>query len=276
MLISRRTAIRGIIASLGTECLAGCALGRDIRPPYGWRVDGFKRRKVFVRGADSRTVVLLHELPGMSPGCIDFGSELTFRGFEVHMPLLFGHPAQESMVLGTIESCVFGGFHCLSQPEDNDTVPVLWLQQYVRNLIEREGKKSIAVIGMCETGAYPLATMQKNGGVKAAVMSQPALPFSRKLQCSVGITSRTLQRAKDSGVPILGLRFKHDRISTHERFEFLKGFFKDQFECHELDGPPGFSGTWTHPLHAVLTGPWGEIRDKARSMVVDFLESKIG
>lgn len=57
---------------------------------------------------------------------------------------------------------------------------------------------------MCETGAYPLATMESGGSVKATVMSQPALPFPKKLQSSVGLTSVTLKNAKISGAPIWG------------------------------------------------------------------------
>lgn len=140
MLISRRTALRGIFASLEAPSWEGCAVAEEVQTPYGWTGDSFNRRKVFVRGTGSKTLVLLLSLPGMSSGCIDFGSELALGGFEVHMPLLFGHPVQENVLLGTIESSFFGGFHCLSQPEKIDTVPVLWLQQYVRNLTDLRGR----------------------------------------------------------------------------------------------------------------------------------------
>ena len=40
--------------------------------------------------AGARRILLLHELPGLSEHCVAFGRKLYERGFDVHMPLLFG------------------------------------------------------------------------------------------------------------------------------------------------------------------------------------------
>ncbi len=275
MVISRRSMVRDLAAGVGAICCTGGAFAEEAQTLSGWTSERFEGRKVFARGTGAKTVVLLHELPGMSPGCIDFGSELAGNGFKVSMPLLFGHPGQESVALGTIQSCFFGGFHCFSPAGKADTGPVQWLQRYVSSLGDVSGVTSIAVIGMCETGAYPLATMEKGGKVKAVVLSQPALPLGKKWQSSVGITDGTLEKARESRVPMMGLRFKQDTISTHARFEYLSGYFKDQFEGHELDGPLGFHQTCTHRLHAVLTGQFDGARDQARKMVIGYLSAKL-
>jgi dienelactone hydrolase len=274
--VSRRAAIRIAAAVLGVACIDRATLAQEVDKPYGWTAESFAGQKIFSRGNASNAVVLLHELPGMSPGCIDFGSELAFAGFRVHMPLLFGHAGQNDVVLGTVESCFLGRFRCFSPGGTVDTAPVLWLQQYIRSLSEDHEIKSVGVIGMCETGAYPLATMETKGKVKAAVLSQPALPLKHNLQRDVGISPATMQKAKESDIPILALRFKEDTISTHCRMEFLQKFFGSQIEIHELDGPTGFQQTCTHRLHAVLTGPFGAIRDSARNTVREFLLAKLG
>ncbi len=117
---------------------------------------------------------------------------------------------------------------------------------------------------------------EKGGKVKAVVLSQPALPFGDKKQHDAGVTQGTMQKAKESRVPILALRFKDDTISTETRYNFLSGFFgPDQFHGQELPGPPNFKQTWTHRLHAVLTGEFGDIRVNARQTVIDFLQARV-
>jgi len=49
--------------------------------------EGFPARKVYMKGAGP-AVVLLHELPGMIPECVDLGRSIAAAGFTVYMPLL--------------------------------------------------------------------------------------------------------------------------------------------------------------------------------------------
>lgn len=48
--------------------------------------EGFPARKVYVKG-NGPAVVLLHELPGMIPECVDLGRSIAAAGFTVYMPL---------------------------------------------------------------------------------------------------------------------------------------------------------------------------------------------
>lgn len=275
MSLSRRAALKGGLGIVGIHSLAPLLSAVEADKPSGWTIEYFAGRRVFARGEGKRIVILLHELNGMSPGCVDFGAELAFRGFNVRMPLLFGHPVQDNIVLGTLESCVFGGFHCLSSARKSDTRPVLWLERYIQSLSALREVDAIGVIGMCETGAYPLATMTKDGKVRAAVLSQPALPLRHRFQEDVGLSLDTMNRARSSKIPILALRFCRDDICTHQRFEYLSSFFKDQIAIHQLEGPTGFHASCTHRLHAVLTGPFGDVRSSVRNMVIAFLEARL-
>jgi hypothetical protein len=50
-------------------------------------------RPVYVQG-NGPAVVLLHELPGMIPQCVDLARSIAREGFTVFLPLLFGQPNQ--------------------------------------------------------------------------------------------------------------------------------------------------------------------------------------
>jgi hypothetical protein len=129
---------------------------------------------------------------------------------------------------------------------------------------------------MCETGSFPLATMKKGSKVKAVVLSQPAIPFSKDRQNDAGIAPTTMDQAKGSGTPILYFRFKKDTISTAARYDYLLKYFgSQQLEGHCLDGPSDFHPTWDHRLHAVLTGPFGDIREYARRTTIQFFKDRL-
>jgi dienelactone hydrolase len=275
-----RVSRRGAIASMLAAGLGGLACysdtGKEVGKPYGWLERSVNGRSVFERGQGDRVVVLLHELNGLSPGCIDFGLELVCSGFRVYMPLLFGHPGQNNVVLGSIESCVFGGFRCFAEGKNQDPKPVVWVSRFVKLICGRPDVRAVGVIGMCETGAYPIATMEKGTKVKAVVLSQPALPLGRARQLDVGIAPATMKKARESGISILAFRFKEDTISSNDRFHFLSNYFGPrQFEGHQLDGPAAFRQTCTHRLHAVLTGLFADKRENARRMTINFLAEKL-
>ena len=123
---------------------------------------------------------------------------------------------------------------------------------------------------MCQSGAFPLAAMERDSKVKGVVISQPALPLGEAHQGNVGISDTTMQMARDSGIPILAFRFGADKICKAARFNFLKCYFKAQFDGHTFDCPD-FHFSVGHTLHAVLTGPCRDVREKARTKVIKFL-----
>jgi len=160
-LLTRRAAIACTLAAL-LRPLSAWAAGapHEAKRPLGWTENTFEGRTFFRRGTSPRAVVLLHELNGLSPECIAFGTQLVEAGFTVLMPLLFGHPEQNPIFLGTIGSCIFGGFHCLADGKpEQDTAPVRWTRSFVKELNTRTEITYIGVIGMCQSGSFPIATM---------------------------------------------------------------------------------------------------------------------
>jgi dienelactone hydrolase len=271
--LSRREFICGLSA-VGLASLTSVSAAQqpeEAHSPFGWLGSGFSGRTVYERGSSDKVVVLLHELNGLSPGCIDLGVQLVDRGFRVFMPLLFGHPTQDSVFLGSIQSCLFGRFHCFSESSGNhNTPPVEWTHSFVQHLCDQTSVRSIGVIGMCQSGSFPLATMSPDSKVREVVMSQPALPMGEERQKGVGIAHATLESARASKIPILAFRFRTDMLCSEERFAYLECYFgKNQFNGQSFDCA-GFHSTLTHRLHAVLTGSCWTVREQARSEVMSF------
>jgi len=277
--LSRRKFIWGLpVVGLAAHTLAAQApQPEEVDKPFGWLGSAFFGRTVYERGTSDKVVVLLHELNGLSPGCIDLGVQLVDHGFRVFMPLLFGHPTQDSVSLGTIQSCLFGRFHCFAEgTQKHDTAPVDWTRNFVEHLCNEPTVRSIGVIGMCQSGSFPLAAMKSDSKVRGVVLSQPALPMGDNRQKHVGIAQTTLESAKNSNISILAFRFRTDMLCSEDRFEYLETYFgKEQFHGHIFDCA-GFHSTLTHRLHAVLTGPCGTAREQARSEVMTFFSEKLG
>jgi dienelactone hydrolase len=233
-----------------------------------WPHEESNGRRVYKKGSGP-AVILMHEINGLSPGCIDFGKELVSNGFTVFMPLFFGHWGEDTGIFGYFQSC-WGSFACNSK--DNEGEAGKWLRTYVADLATKSN--SIGVIGMCLSGGLPLVTMP-NEKVRAVVMSQPAIPFGGgDKQASVGVNAATIAAAKQSGKPILGFRFKADTICQGERFTFLRNTFGAQFTGHELDPPKCFR-PHDHRLHAVLTGPFQEVTHDARAEVIGLFKKNL-
>src|SRR5579864_3397754 len=262
---------RTFLAALATAA-CGASQTKETCSPGAlntWPRKKYQGRWVYSCGSGP-PVILLHELNGLSPGCIDFAAELAGAGFTVHMPLLFGQAPQDNAFLGYFQAC-WGSFSCGST--EAVAKPAEWVRGFIDAISPASGTAaSISVIGMCLTGALPLET-QLGAKVRAVVMSQPALPFGGgEKQKSVGVSDTWMQKAKQSGVPILGLRYVEDTICTCQRFKFLKLHFGDQFTCLEYQGPKHFHTTFTHRLHAVLTGAFDdEVKKEARAKVIQFL-----
>src|SRR5690606_19278967 len=72
----------------------GMSLGRQIGPEFrafDFTHDG-RTYEVF-RGGSGPAVLVLHEIPGLHPGVIDFARRLIDAGYTVYLPSLYGRPA---------------------------------------------------------------------------------------------------------------------------------------------------------------------------------------
>ncbi|MET0998437.1 MAG: dienelactone hydrolase family protein [Marmoricola sp.] len=186
-------------------------------------------------------VVVIHEIPGLTPPVIGFGEEVVAAGFTVVLPHLFGTP-ETPKNLGSIarsmrQVCVSNEFTKLAT---GVTSPLAgWLRSLARELHDELGGPGVGAIGMCFTGGFALA-MMVDTSVVAPVVAQPSTPFAvspercRDLNLSAADLATVKERAA-AGCEVLGLRFKGDPM-VGSRFATLTRELGDAFIKVEFEG----------------------------------------
>jgi len=81
--------------------------------------DGDITHPVYFRGAGPG-VLLMHELPGMVPQCVELATFIARQGFTVFMPLLFGEPgAPPATARLALHVCISREFRCFAHNESS-------------------------------------------------------------------------------------------------------------------------------------------------------------
>ncbi|MDX6215580.1 MAG: hypothetical protein QOG99_1164 [Frankiales bacterium] len=195
---------------------------------------------VFRRGTGPG-VIVIHEIPGITPKVQGFAEEVVDAGFTVVMPSLFGTPGN-AMSVGAIVSslvkvCISKEFVTMATGQ---TSPIAtWTRALAKSLHEELGGPGVGALGMCFTGGFALA-MMVDGHVAAPVLSQPSVPFAvtKKLAADLNLSPGDLAAVKervDAGCPVLGLRYQSDK-AVGTRFETLRRELGDGFLAIELEG----------------------------------------
>lgn len=231
-------------------------------------------------------VVLIPEVPGMTPEVLGFAEHLVDSGFTVVIPSPFGQPGRPATTGYTIgvvmRLCVSAEFRAFAI---NAHRPISdYLHALARNLAARTPGPGVGVIGMCFSGGFALAAAVDDS-VLASVVSQPAvpLPLTRKMRADPGVSdselSRISERTAAGELCVLGLRFSEDASVPRARFRSIRARLGDAFEVIELDSSPGNPGGFSPRAHSVLTH---ELRETpghpallAREQVVAFLRKRL-
>jgi dienelactone hydrolase len=211
------------------------------------------------RTGSGPAVIVISELPGITPDVARFARMVAGIGCTAVMPHVFGDdgrdPSMPYTLKGVVGACVSKEFAVLAL---NRTSPItVWLRALARSEHERCGGPGVGAVGMCLTGGFALA-MMVDDVVVAPVLSQPSLPFpvSKKHRAAPGISDADLERVKErvaAGVCLLGLRFTGDWMSPPERFAALRELLGDGFVGVELDSSPGNPHRHKKMAHSVLT-----------------------
>jgi dienelactone hydrolase len=240
----------------------------------GWTPGSFTAagltRDTYRRGSGPG-VVVVHEVPGITPNVIRFANEVVDAGFTVVMPSLVGTAGKEVSVAYGLASitkvCVAKEFTTWAL---NQTSPVIaFLRAVARSLHNDVGGPGVGAVGMCFSGGFALGMMVDDIMI-APVLSQPSLPFVGRsaqrngdLNLSPDDALAVAQRAA-AGCQVLGLRYSGDRL-VGNRFESLRTLLGDAFIAVELPSAKASQ-------HSVLT----EHRDDASvTTVIEFLRSKL-
>jgi dienelactone hydrolase len=216
-------------------------------------------RVVFRRG-QGPGVVVMHEVPGITPEVAHFSRICADAGFTVKMPWLFGTPGRKlspGYAMGSMLHCCVSREFAVMQA--NESSPIVdWLRALARATFVECGGKGVGAIGMCMTGNFAL-TMALDPEMMAPVLGQPSLPFplTPGRRGAVHASEETLiklrARMKDEGLKVLGLRFTHDPICRKERFDRLRTELGDGFEAIEIDSGPKNAHGIKRIAHSVVT-----------------------
>ena len=222
-----------------------------------FEADG-KRRAVYRIGTGP-AVVVISEMPGITPLVAQFGRRVAAAGCTAVLPHVFGDPGRAVSPWYALRSigpaCVSREFACFALRK---TSPITaWLRKLAAAEHARCGGPGVGVVGMCFTGGFALA-MMVDDVVLAPVLSQPSLPFpiGKRRKADLGISEADLARVKERaavGTCLLGLRFTNDPFCFPERFDTLRRELGDKFIAVEIDSAPG--NPFGHPkqAHSVLT-----------------------
>jgi dienelactone hydrolase len=202
--------------------------------------------------------VIIHEIPGLHPGVVDFARRVIGAGFTAYLPSLFGtpgRPVSTGYVLGTIaKACVAKEFTVLAT---NRTSPVIdWLRALAAQAHGECGGPGVGAVGMCFTGGFALG-MAVDERMLAPVLSQPSLPFplGSDRAAAVGVSDADLS-------PVQGAYGWHlpARPPLHRgpggaaaRFATLKRELGDRFIAVEIDSSPNNPHGIPRNAHSVLT-----------------------
>ena len=106
-------------------------------------------KTVFVRG-EGRAVLLLHDVAGLTPGCIALANRFARSGLRVYVPLLFGWPGQASRILGCAQAVLSRNFSVFA--DEGTSAITDWLRPLCREISARDDWRRIGVVGMGVTG----------------------------------------------------------------------------------------------------------------------------
>lgn len=221
-----------------------------------------------LRSGSGPAVIVIAEIPGITPKVAEFARTVRDEGFTVVMPHLFGVPGRnpDPSAHGWVGTAATGaralGKVCISREfslfATGRTSPVVsWLRALAAHEHERCGGPGVGAVGMCLTGGFALA-MATDERMLAPVLSQPSLPLALLPGRAAGTDispddlSVVRQRCLAGELKVMGLRFRSDRLVPGERFAWLREQLGDAFVAVELDDDDANPEGLIAP-HSVLT-----------------------
>lgn len=249
--------------------------------------------KVVHTSGEGPAVIVMTEMPGISPHVARFSRWVRDAGFSVYMPSLFG---RDGAVVSAEEgaqvfqrACASAEFQAFAA---NKSSPVTqWLRALAAFAHGESGGPGVGAIGMCFTGNFALSMMLESS-VLAPVLSQPSLPLDDPagIEISPAELAAVKQRLQDEDLTVLAYRFEGDAFCKAQRFAAYQEALGDRFIPTELpdsaantDVAPFFENFVSTP-HSVVTAhlidevgqPTLAARDEILSFFTERLSSDQG
>ncbi|HEY1223102.1 MAG TPA: dienelactone hydrolase family protein [Acidimicrobiales bacterium] len=230
-------------------------------------------------------VIIIHEIPGITPLVADFARKVADRGMTAVLPSLLGTAGRPMTVPYALSSlaraCVSKEFTLLAL---NKTSPIVdYLRELAFHEREAQGGPGVGAVGMCLTGGFALA-MSVDDVMLAPVLSQPSmpLPVSKSRRSDLGLSDADLAVVKgrvNDGLCVMGLRFTGDKASPAERFTRLRQELGDNFIGVQIDSSETNPWGYRKAAHSVLTEDYSDAEGsptrKALEDVLEFFASRL-
>ena len=207
-------------------------------------------------------VIVMAEMPGISPHVARFSRWVRDAGFTVYMPSLFGRdgavPGVEEGIAVFQRACMSAEFRAFAA---NESSPVTqWLRSLARLAHGECGGPGVGAIGMCFTGNFAL-TMMLEPAMLAPVLAEPTLPLGDPagLEIAPDELTAVAERLQREDLTVMAYRFEGDRYCKAERFAAYREALGERFIGRVLpdsaanpDTPPFFKDVVASP-HSVVT-----------------------
>jgi dienelactone hydrolase len=244
--------------------------------------------KVVQVAGSGPAVIVMTEMPGISPHVARFSRWVSDAGFTVYMPSLFGRdgavPQVEEGTAVFRRACLSAEFRAFGA---NKSSPVTqWLRSLARLAHDECGGPGVGAIGMCFTGNFAL-TMMLEPAMLAPVLSQPALPLDDPtgIEIAPDELAAVRERLERDDLTVMAYRFEGDQFCKAERFAAYSQALGERFVARVLPdsaahpAPPPFFEQVVATPHSVVTAhlideagqPTIAARDEILSFFVDRL-----
>ena len=262
----------------------------DIDPGFRDALDDFDKREITLLGKTKRVyvsgsgpaVIVMSEIPGISPYVARFARWVRDAGLTVFMPSLFGEdgvlPGNAKAMATLARACISKEFRAFAS---NASSPVTqWLRALAAEAHNECGGKGVGAIGMCFTGNFALSMMLEKS-VIAPVMSQPSMPMHNPsgLAIDPDELAAVKKRMDAEDLTVLAYRFGGDRFCRAERFTAYSDALGDRFIGKVL---PDSAANPDAPLkmpHSVVTlhliDEVGQPTVQARDEILDFFRTRL-
>lgn len=212
-------------------------------------------KRVFVAG-EGPGVLVMTELPGITPEVGRFARYVRDAGFTVYMPDLFGVPGKPFdngyMLVSALKICMSKEFRLFSSGDQTSPI-VNWLRALAALAHKECGGKGVGAIGMCLTGNFALSMMVEPS-MLAPVLAQPSMPANDP--AGLHISPKDLQTVADrlhkEDLTVLAYRFAGDRLCPAAKFEALKAALGARLQARTLPDEAAKPGAPVKP-HSVVT-----------------------
>jgi dienelactone hydrolase len=240
-----------------------------------------KTKRVYVAGSGP-AVIIMSEMPGISPYVARFARWVRDAGLTVFMPSLFGEdgvlPGNGKAMVTLARACISKEFRAFAS---NASSPVTqWLRALAAEAHAECGGKGVGAIGMCFTGNFGLSMMLEKS-VIAPVMSQPSMPMHNPSGLAIAPDELAVIKARleDEDLTVLGYRFEGDSFCRAERFAAYSEALGDRFIGKVL---PDTAANPDAPLktpHSVVTlhliDEAGQPTVQARDEIIAFFRARL-